>query len=613
MEYLRRFVSGGRNYLGPGNELDNGVPVDYIDEVARRHDLDYSRIEKLLLGREDFREKIREADERAIEEFNKGGPSWGKFVGQLGLELKKLTEDIVGQQYPMPAIREEHRGSRRHGEAPYKMPRLDEPETQEQAPIQVPEVGSSEDVQMTEGVTGRGVGGGSVGGNGRDAIVDYRHFGNVDKIVRYAKRFLVTVDASNYEYVPLSFIDNAEKQLTCLVLPYSYIPIDSVATYLAPNEWMFLKASKSAKLLHVSGKLRYTGFRTKFTTNDTTVVDANSTTMGMITIAKRLEDLYPTAYEDSALTRPASLIKDYSRWIARLYGTTNVGDPNEASFDVPACMGTRKITYRYAWPLEKSAALATTLNTAMTAMPILENADIISTQDLKHTCPWSYNVRNGWIQIAPDIYGNQTYYSPGNSTALQQFWINTGVHTNTQRIQQFQPFNTSNTGNGLYTERKNMLDLGVTVGDRIWSDYQHSVVENMSTFTGNQQFIPRNLPTLAVGLQPIINDDGKPLKAQVDFIIETEAVVNLNHKLDYYSNHLDSIMERPHDWFINNNQFREGVSSYAQAFPGKVSSGLSTIVVSEPALVQKKQELSPQQERLLKQSGNEKLLKANLI
>lgn len=94
-------VLPGHRYIGPGNPLDNGEPVDEDDWVAYLHDLEYS------LAQSD--QDIQDSDKRAISSFLRIG-NWESILGAAGLSAKWLTEKVFGVQYPsMPKAKDKTR------------------------------------------------------------------------------------------------------------------------------------------------------------------------------------------------------------------------------------------------------------------------------------------------------------------------------------------------------------------------------------------------------------------------------------------------------------------------------------------------------------------------
>lgn len=95
---MPEFLYPGHNYLGPGNVLDHGEPVDNADEIAREHDFAYS-----VARRE---EDIYRADWQAIKQFGGDFVSTGNVadvVGIVGLGAKTIVERPLGTVlYGMP-------------------------------------------------------------------------------------------------------------------------------------------------------------------------------------------------------------------------------------------------------------------------------------------------------------------------------------------------------------------------------------------------------------------------------------------------------------------------------------------------------------------------------
>lgn len=97
------FLVPGYNYLGPGNPIDNGPPTNKIDEVARKHDLDYDEAERTFASTgniEQAFENIHKADKeflRSVSELEPGTYSefFGKYIGQAGIGIKSQVEGIL--------------------------------------------------------------------------------------------------------------------------------------------------------------------------------------------------------------------------------------------------------------------------------------------------------------------------------------------------------------------------------------------------------------------------------------------------------------------------------------------------------------------------------------
>lgn len=86
-----KFLFPFHNYLGPGNPLDNGEPVNSADRIAQKHDWEYYYAKN--------QSDIEASDRNAIAAFHQDG-SFSSKVGELGLSVKYLAENVFGNIYP---------------------------------------------------------------------------------------------------------------------------------------------------------------------------------------------------------------------------------------------------------------------------------------------------------------------------------------------------------------------------------------------------------------------------------------------------------------------------------------------------------------------------------
>lgn len=87
----------GYKYLGPGNNINNGSPVNIVDSIAKQHDLAYDNAKT--------KDDIRKCDLKAIDEFGKVethgiGEYVASAVGKYGLKTKYSVESVTGVLYP---------------------------------------------------------------------------------------------------------------------------------------------------------------------------------------------------------------------------------------------------------------------------------------------------------------------------------------------------------------------------------------------------------------------------------------------------------------------------------------------------------------------------------
>lgn len=89
---------GGYRYCGPGNDLDEGNPINASDFACRQHDIDYDRFRKEKdagrISDKELRNLVRESDDRLISNL-RADPNRdiGSFLSEYGIRAKKLAED----------------------------------------------------------------------------------------------------------------------------------------------------------------------------------------------------------------------------------------------------------------------------------------------------------------------------------------------------------------------------------------------------------------------------------------------------------------------------------------------------------------------------------------
>ncbi|KAL6958977.1 hypothetical protein U1Q18_051354 [Sarracenia purpurea var. burkii] len=83
----RSLVIPGYRYLGPGNVLDSGQPVNDVDSAARDHDYAYD--EACSEG------DIRYADSKFISDISQSTDVIGKTIGAIGINVKAAAEKAL--------------------------------------------------------------------------------------------------------------------------------------------------------------------------------------------------------------------------------------------------------------------------------------------------------------------------------------------------------------------------------------------------------------------------------------------------------------------------------------------------------------------------------------
>lgn len=84
---MPKFLYPGHKYLGPGNSIDNGSPVDTADEIARNHDIAYENATS--------KADVYIADNKAIVNFVSDfiqHPNLPSAAGAVGIGIKAGLE-----------------------------------------------------------------------------------------------------------------------------------------------------------------------------------------------------------------------------------------------------------------------------------------------------------------------------------------------------------------------------------------------------------------------------------------------------------------------------------------------------------------------------------------
>lgn len=94
----RGWTAPGYNYLGPGNDMGDLVPVDEDDAIAQEHDENYRKYQKYEM---DPYWNYNPADEKARTEFGHG---YGGWIGKAAFTAKKAAAKVglIGELPPLP-------------------------------------------------------------------------------------------------------------------------------------------------------------------------------------------------------------------------------------------------------------------------------------------------------------------------------------------------------------------------------------------------------------------------------------------------------------------------------------------------------------------------------
>lgn len=280
----------GHNYLGPGNDLDAGTPVDKADEIAQKHDIEYSRATK--------KQDIFKSDKKAINNFR---GDWQKnfnlpsLSGDIGLSIKHFVEsnldrtiypwNLPNEMGPMKRSAINHFADNEHGrEKPYEKysrqsnPSSDESQVSSSSGMSSQNNGTGEVSQMdTEPsgtsaavqMTGKGASQMSAHGQTAKIFSGYPQEPNwlyFTKKKTYRFTFKSTLPAVRLRNgIPVFRIGSAVR-----------IPVENLMAYLSPQEVAHLQTYSLVELLHAKCNVFNYGIRLPFTTQEAASVTANA-------------------------------------------------------------------------------------------------------------------------------------------------------------------------------------------------------------------------------------------------------------------------------------------------------------------------------------------------
>lgn len=288
-----KFVLPGYKYLGPGNNLYEGTPVNKADSIARKHDFEYnSAVNK---------SQVFDSDNRAILSFfneYSENKTFGALVGALGLGAKTSVEQFFDtsiypntesmskrpneQQYSFDHIKKLNSGSS-FFDTPPMSPSNDNEETMvgQEVPME-----TNSDAAAQRGVA-PGAAGSAGTTKGHILTMPMPVFNNYvtlefnqcyrwqyeAKLPSYRKSTITTENQTWYDH----FI--------CF-RPGSMInyPVENLFAYLSPGEYANLKSTFTEVIVEeVAVQIENYGVRMPFVTNEPAALTANTNTQYPIT------------------------------------------------------------------------------------------------------------------------------------------------------------------------------------------------------------------------------------------------------------------------------------------------------------------------------------------
>lgn len=288
-----KFVLPGYKYLGPGNNLYEGTPVNKTDSIARKHDFEYnSAVNK---------SQVYDSDNRAILSFfNEYSQSktFGALAGALGLGVKTSVEQFFDtsiypntesmskrpsdQQYSFDEIKRLNTSSL-YFDTPPMSPNNENEETMvgQEVPME-----TNSDATAQRG-TAPGAGGSAGATKGHILTKPMPVFNNyVTLEFNQCYRWQYEAKLPSYRKSTIqSDLPNLYDHFICF-RPGSMInyPVENIFPYLSPGEFANLRQTFTEVIVEeVAVQIENYGVRMPFVTNEPAALTANTNTQYPIT------------------------------------------------------------------------------------------------------------------------------------------------------------------------------------------------------------------------------------------------------------------------------------------------------------------------------------------
>lgn len=295
---MPQFLYPGHKYLGPGNPLNNGQPVDVADKIARSHDFAYSYSKT--------KNEIFDADKQAIDKFrtdlsnNFNFPSAAGFVG---LSAKHFVESGINKTlYPFN-LPDDTRPMKRKSTVPANDPSPKKPisgdlPTESAASVNnsEPMAAVNEPMQM-DAATPDGNPGVS-GAHGQTAkLFDGTAQTINESVLTFKKTYRFRSKASPPQWARYNNVVQLRHG------SMFFIPVNNYWWYLSPAEFASFKQYETAVVKDVSTTIYNYGVRLPFKTNETKSTIANASAQYPLCQWIGLDDVYQMSCNPDELDR----------------------------------------------------------------------------------------------------------------------------------------------------------------------------------------------------------------------------------------------------------------------------------------------------------------------
>lgn len=520
----------GYKYLGPGNSLQNGLPVNKLDAIAQAHDQSYAN----ATNRADI---IASDYESAKQMFNNTFQSQSLGEGVLSvvsgaaLGAKAIQADIMNK-LSLPNPLNYPTGTSNHQKIQpltTEIEKVDESMGDDSVvDAQGQKRGVEEDGGAAKQVAKRSVGNAQGGGSGSHSGISssgmyfpmYKNPTNRTTLT-FNKTFFVTLPARNFQLLSaqlttpkdLPNVANHNKiMVKQFVMPYFSIEPNALCWYLSKNELQRLRRQYAfAKIKDVSMVARQKTYRSVFEANSTLPALATSNAQHHVHVYRGIERVAGNMViledpESESASEAQNPITDYSKLCQKLYGTLDLQNGN-AKPDWPATWAARELDYRLAF--QKANQQLKEGHAYSHDLDFIQNHwasfDIQSCCEMMYDATQSgqiipildkYQPKSNYLTIAPSaasmpIYDVKNQLNPGSGFGLEMAIFNKRSNTYQQAL--------TNVPADDYTSQTSLSKATATVGKVLADPNVHTIAsryeKDKNKNAANTQFNYNVAPT----------------------------------------------------------------------------------------------------------------------
>lgn len=533
----------GYNYLGPGNPINAGEPVNKTDSIARDHDVAYSRAQS--------HRDIFEADWEAIKHFSaesvRSPTLLGPKLGVLGLGSKTLFERAIGRtvyglgktsmQTPTKRGANNYDSDSGFGPSPSKMAAS----TSAMPAANVGDVNM--DNNETGGITAAGaatpgMGGGAGAGTSLMFAGDHQKQEWDTRTFKKTYRFFHQASLPSVENVPSLVAQNNYirfKPGSMIALPVHY-----VFAYLSPGEYELMQQFPQVKIQHVRCKVSSEGVRLPFTTQEAAAVTANaSAQIPIFKMSKAFGDAYLINYDATQILNVRQQMTG-----SAVFGPTPwpVTTPNIYTNIFPnlsARATSRNITMdpiiaipRPIWVDALGGRQPVNDNMMWGDPSIHEFKEIVlnGTTNLGPVFEYEYKPRNNTLCARTTVFARRGFFGSASGSGNDAGGNNSSdTAMGLGKINYVSGQGTA--GNPVNTTGlQNIRDFGMTMMPAYNAPYETAQVENPLSIDAHHEYENHRQPHFIIGQDFLRNADSTLLNSNWEFLVEFEMVVSVRMK-----------------------------------------------------------------------------------